>query len=363
MMIDELEKCVLELRNSKGFSFSRKRAEKLVEDYSKFRKKSHLSELRQVVLASLSDGDLKVFEGAPGTGKSKVIHVYSIMALMLRKQVVISGHSLTASQNIAAFIRRLAAGFDINYRGKVKYVKLKELRDIEMNPNTIVLIDEAGFVPLDIMENVVTQAKDGGAMLGLVGDLFQIGLKPEKNGFLKVIKTLYAHNFRTREMKEIFRQRVGLDVKAINDIRKGKIKYALNYYLKRDDYKAMGFYENKKEIIVQLVDDIKNAGTKDFVVIASNYRIQKFLNAELSKEKIKNLKVLLPKEVQGVAFNQAFFVWAQKNIEINEVLVAFSRHKYNMKTYVDSSVGIKNVEELVASIKGTNMEDIKNVRK
>ncbi len=60
--------------------------------------------------------------------------------------------------------------------------------------------------------------------------------------------------------------------------------------------------------------------------------------------------IVLPKEVQGMAVNQSFFVISQKKTEKNELLVAFSRHKYKMMIYVDGSFGVNDIDKLEQSI-------------
>ncbi len=348
-MNDDLKNKIIQLRNSSSFDFRSDIAEKLVDEYSLFRRKSHLVELRNVTLASLKDGDLKVFEGAPGAGKSKVIHIYSLLGLMEQKNIIISCNNYQSSKKMAVFVRKLAKHFDLGYRNKIKYLKFKELREFVPPENTVILIDEAGFLPLDVMNDIIDNSIRSKSLLILVGDLFQIGLKPENNGFLQVIDVLHNNGNETRELKEIFRQRNRSDVKAIHNIRKGQIKQAFNYYYRRRDYKSLAFFDNKKIIIEQLLKDI-DKNSKDSLIIASNYRLQKHIKSEFEERGIL-IPVLTPKEAQGMAVSSAFFVFSQKTIEISELLVAFSRHKYKIRIYIDNSFIKNGIEGLVESVK------------
>ncbi len=349
-MTDTIKNKIITLYDSKNFSFSKKLTEEIFAIYSEFRKKSQLRELKKVIFASLQSGDLKVFEGAPGTGKSKIIHIYALLGLALDKNVIISSNNYKSSQKMAIFIRKISKLTGINSKNKISVVKFKDFATLAPDENTMIFIDEAGFLPIEVMEKVIDYVYLNKAMLLLIGDLYQIALKSEKNGFLQVVKVLNSNNKKTQELKEIFRQRNFLDAKAIHNIRKGKIKDVFQYYNKRKDYDSLRFFENKKILVEKLINDIKKLKVLDYVIIASNYRVQKFLKNEMENYKIE-ASVLLPKEAQGLAFNQSFFVLSQKTIEINELLVAFSRHKYKMRIYIDTLAGQKNIEELVASVK------------
>ncbi len=89
-MTEIIKTNILNMVNKSTFSFDKRKVLNLIEEYSKFRNKSQLKELTRVVVDSLKDGNIRVFEGAPGTGKSKVIHVYALLGLMEGKNKSLS---------------------------------------------------------------------------------------------------------------------------------------------------------------------------------------------------------------------------------------------------------------------------------
>lgn len=352
-MINSIESRVLSLRSAQSFRFTKKGVGQVVDDYSKFRKKAYLGELKRVTLSSLDDGGLRVFEGAPGTGKSRVLHIYALLGLMQGRNIVVSAHNYRETQKLSAFIRKLAIGFGLKCRGRIKHVKFSDLKSLKPPSGSVLLIDEAGFLPVDTVKKVLDAAAASASLVVIVGDLYQIGLKAEKNGFLHIMDILHRHSHKTRELTEIFRQRNPYDIEAIHNIRRAKVKEALDYYFQRSDYEGLRFYKDGKSLAGKLLADIKAIKPKDYVVIVSNRKLQGYLKERFSEKDVK-AQILLPKDVQGMAVNQSFFALSQKNIGINELLVAFSRHKYKMRTYVDSSAGQKDVDGLVASVKFNN---------
>ncbi len=198
----------------------------------------------------IKPGQIRYVTGVAGSGKSYLLDTVRAAFEAAGYKVIGGAISGVAKQELAAQAgiksRTIASHIYRLDKSLAKLIAERIKHDIKMIvraalklpthlPNgplldrkTVLIIDEAGMVDNKLMSRLVHHAKKAGATIILCGDSQQLSPIGAGGPFKKFVKDFGAAN-----LSENYRQKNPQDKQAVADIRSGKIKEALENYLKR----------------------------------------------------------------------------------------------------------------------------------
>jgi Ti-type conjugative transfer relaxase TraA len=247
------------LRDRENHGIDKKTVDAALAEFAKTKGFSLSAEQEAAVRAITSAGDLKLVQGAAGSGKST-------MAEAAKVAWESQGFSVIG----AALAGKAAAGLQEG-SGIESHTIHRTLYDIEkgniqVDNKTVLLIDEAGMVGSRQMQQLTQLSEKTGAKLVLIGDQRQLQAVDAGGAFRALQNQLPEF----AQLNEVRRQKNVDDKQAANDIAAGKGAEALKNYVERDLVQVKNTVDETKQALVEewakdhraLQDKIILAGTK-----------------------------------------------------------------------------------------------------
>lgn len=206
---------------------------------------SNLSEeqLRAVWHLTHGTGALAIVSGMAGTGKTTMLDAAQDIWELEGKRVV--GSALAARA-----VKELEGGAGLESSTIAKLLYLAEKGGLELDRNTILVIDEAGMVATPDLEKLARLCQSHGSKLVLIGDEKQ--LQPIGPGapFMEL-----GQRYGQAELTDIRRQNDAWARRAVKDLAEGRAQEALEAFVSHGLVKVT---ETKEEAIASLVADWRN---------------------------------------------------------------------------------------------------------
>jgi Ti-type conjugative transfer relaxase TraA len=200
-----------------------------------------LNEEQREALDYIATGsDLSVIIGRPGVGKSYLLKP-------VKEYYEAQGYRVLGASLSGKVAKALQAETGINSYTLSSLNYRLQHNMLSLNPNDIIVIDEAGMIDFTSLSSVIESANKAKAKVILVGDPDQ--LKPINKGELFRAITSYTGYM---ELTQIRRQKDLGDRAASLMLSKGEIRDAIAHYY---DKGAIHFSENSSESAKQLVHD------------------------------------------------------------------------------------------------------------
>jgi len=219
-------------------------------------------ELRVVMPKIVTDNRrLIIVDAPPGSGKSKIFQGFSytfyhhshdsplIIATSPSDQAAVElYHDLTRKLSLV--------GTDFKLKQYNLRLLLADLKDAEFPKDTVIMVDEAGFIGTKDMASLLKEASKQELKVIMVGDSKQIPPLPAGNGFSLISKIMIKDKKASvYNIESIFRQKDVSEKQATKDIRSGNADLALAFYNERvypDGNRALNFMDNATE---KAIDD------------------------------------------------------------------------------------------------------------
>jgi ATP-dependent exoDNAse (exonuclease V) alpha subunit len=271
----------------------------------------------------LSAGNLKIVEGAAGAGKS--------FSLERAKDIFESkGFSILGLAPTGIAAENLNDN-KINTMTVDKYFfdKNNGQNHVEIDENTIVIVDEAGMLGSRKMGEILKEIKDKNAKIILVGDSNQ--LQPiDYGGAFKSLKD----RFDSIEMVETNRQKIEWQKSAANLIRSGQTNEALLKYFEHDKLSVDKTHNAAKaKIVKEYLKERALEPNKSRIVMSFYNRDVDHINAMIHNE-LKNKSEIT---------SSHYFEIEDKNKKIQKKeLKEFSLGEKILFTKNSAEFGVKN---------------------
>ncbi|MEM0924591.1 MAG: MobF family relaxase [Planctomycetota bacterium] len=178
--------------------------------------------------------------GVAGSGKTFMLRVANECWQSAGYRVI--GTALSAKAS-----RGLEEGSGIFSSHIHQLVKQLELRDVELGPRTILVVDEAGMVGTQLTAQLLSAVADAGAKVVFVGDHKQLQAIDAGSAFRGIMEQV-GHV----ELEEIIRQREKWSRGTVIDLRDGRAERALEELWNREQ---LYIGEDRDDAINQLVSD------------------------------------------------------------------------------------------------------------
>lgn len=251
---------------------SKKEIEKIIDG------KRLYEEQKKMVEYVLSDGNLKIVQGAAGAGKSfSLERVKDILENRGYKVVGLAPTGI-ASENLN--------DNKINTVTLDKYFfdKSHHIESIKIDQNTVVIVDEAGMVGSRKMHALLKEVLSLNAKLILVGDSEQLQ-SIDFGGAFQALK----NKFGFIEMVDSTRQRVKWQKNAANFIRNGKVFEAISLYGANNNLVVKKDHSDiKHKLVEDYIHDTKTSPNKSEIILSfynkDTLHINSLIHDEFKKE-------------------------------------------------------------------------------
>lgn len=255
----------------------------------------------EAIKLCLNDRQLNIIAGLPGVGKSTVLK--QVVKEMHKQNPNIQFHKLATAGKI---VDQLATDIDTGEASTLEafYLGLKSQK-IELNKNSVVIVDEAGMVEDKHFQALFQEAKRAGAKVILVGDDRQLSSVGRGDSFSEILAKNKSQTVRINEivrqknakLKETVELLAGSGVSDDDYKKKAQDNSLVKEALKDlEDKNMVKTFTRSRDLYEDLAASYVNSpeALKDKLVIASS-------NNEVSK--INNaIQDLLFKDKTGVPF-------------------------------------------------------------
>jgi ATP-dependent exoDNAse (exonuclease V) alpha subunit len=289
-------------------------AKKNLDDY--FRSKGwEVDPLKSQALGNIvSDGDLKVINGPPGSGKTSIIEG---MVGALAQDAAKSGQDLPLMV-ASAPTPRAAKTFAEDAQGAIDKASndfgkslapvealnmdklIKALHTDSKYKGAIVMLDEAGMAGMKDSAALLEGVKKSGAKLIMMGDSRQIAPEQAGNPFaILTEEKAMRDQVQPADLKQILRQKDPAQRVASEQFRELKPEPALDYYQRHfvetpaGARPALAFVENAEAALKKTADEYTKWYTDErregsAVALAPDEKDAKALNGEIRKEMVRS---------------------------------------------------------------------------
>lgn len=308
----------------------------------------------------VNEGNIKVVEGLPGTGKSFALaracdvfkeNGYEVRGLApTGKAAENLGDLNISSITVDKFLYDLEKGRD------------------QFQSNSVILIDEAAMLGSKKTSKLIDHMYGTGAKIILVGDSKQ--LQPlDAGGAFRMIKNKVGYV----ELKDIRRQNYEWQREAILDLRNGDTEKALKSYLSHNAIKVSENQENMiQNITNKYISDRKEfKNQSQLILCGTNYQVEKIndsIREELKKEKALDSKNSFEIEVKNrnneksfkefCVHDRIYFLQNSSKIDVkNGSLGEIKKITKNSKNEVILDVKLDNNKKIKVNTKEYNKID------
>lgn len=227
----------------------------------------------------LSGDQLAIMEGRAGAGKSFTLGAVKDAA----EQAGYFCHALAPSWKATKVLQDDTQIAEEYSRAITGWLRSVERGDIEVDAETLLIVDEAGMVGLDHMSSLVSLAKERGARIVLAGDTRQ--LQPVAAG---APMAAIAQMNGVAVLGEIVRQKVGWQRKASVAFAQGRVSEAMAEYSK---WGHIRYGEDAKTTQAALVDhymrSVSADGERTRLILASTNGDAKVLNNAIRARRVE----------------------------------------------------------------------------
>lgn len=205
-----------------------------------------------------SGAGVDVVPGKAGAGKTSALAAAATAWELAGFRV--SGVALAA--RAAA---QMEAGAGIPSTTLARFLNDLERPEVELGPNQVVVVEEAGMVDTRQLDRVLTHAARANAKVVLIGDYRQLP-ELEAGGAFRAL----AQRLEATELRENRRQHEGWERAALDELREGDVESALTAYRVRDRVVTAPTAMDAREAMVDAWYAARAAGEQAVMVAISN---------------------------------------------------------------------------------------------
>lgn len=328
-----------EIRQNLLAGISNDKINEVLADYELLTGKKLTKEQDQAIRHIVSNEAISCIVGRAGTGKSFSLAAAKAVWESQNRQIFGIAISGIASDG-------LAKDANLNSRTIASFLSSVENGTIELDDNTVIIMDEAGMTDSISMQKIILFTKTSGAKLVLVGDPAQ--LQPVGPGalFRAILeKTGYA------EIKTVYRQREEWQRQATINFSKCNINEAVKAY---NDRGCIHLCSSNSEAIDRLVADwqkLRNATHKDlskFLVITHRNKDVQLINNTIRNLRVSNNEIADGYSVKTIIAGEEQEIRIAQNDRLlfykNNRQLGIANGNYATVTYVNFSESGKVID-------------------